>query len=89
LRPLSTSPNFIMESGEIFTPASEIIGTRPKPVEKAPPAPKPKSGIAADPDKAKRLAQVHFKASHGLIVAFFTFILYVWHTPLSAVARRG
>jgi phosphatidylinositol glycan class O len=76
-----------MESGEIFTPASEITGARPKPVEKAPAA--QKSGIAADPDKAKRLAQVHFKASHGLIVAFFTFVLYVRQTPLSAMARRG
>jgi len=31
-----------------------------------------------DPDKAKRIGQVHFKAAHGLIVAFFAF-LFILH----------
>jgi GPI ethanolamine phosphate transferase 3 subunit O len=63
-----------MEGGEIFTPASEITGAREKTADKKVQAPK-RSGAPVDEDKAKRAAQVHFKATHGLIVAFFTFIL--------------
>jgi phosphatidylinositol glycan class O len=64
-----------MEHGEIFTPASEITAPRDKVVSNAQP-PK-RSGAVVDEDKAKRAGQVHFKAAHGLVVAFFTFILYV------------
>jgi phosphatidylinositol glycan class O len=76
-----------MEKGEIFTPASEITGARRKVATQAPATkaqiqvPK-RNGPPVDEDKAKRAAQVHFKASHGLTVAFFTIILYVCK-PLS------
>lgn len=66
-----------MQGQEIFTPASEITAARKKAVPKAVPqgrAPA-RTGVAQDEDKTKKAAQVHFKASHGLIVAFFTFIL--------------
>jgi phosphatidylinositol glycan class O len=65
-----------MEDGEIFTSASEITGVREKVMDKKAQPPK-RSGVAKDEDKAKRAGQVHFKAAHGLVVAFFTFILYV------------
>ncbi|EAT91161.1 GPI ethanolamine phosphate transferase 3 [Parastagonospora nodorum] len=64
-----------MQPGEVFTPASEITGARKeKVVTKTPQLPK-RSGPPVDEDKARRAAQVHFKASHGLITAFFTLIL--------------
>lgn len=68
-----------MEKGEVFTPISEITAAAPKKeVQSAPAAaPKRSAAAAADQDKAKKAGQVHFKASHGLVVAFFTFILYV------------
>lgn len=66
-----------MESGEIFTPLSEITsqkGTpnvnKPRPEARRQPAPQ------IDQNEAKKLGQVHFKAAHGIIVAFFTLILY-------------
>jgi phosphatidylinositol glycan class O len=66
-----------MQPGEVFTPASEITGARKeKVVTKTPQLPK-RSGPPVDEDKARRAAQIHFKASHGLITAFFTLILYV------------
>jgi phosphatidylinositol glycan class O len=64
-----------MDTNEIFTPASEITAARKNEV-KSVQLPK-RSGPPVDEDKAKRAAQVHFKAAHGLVVAFFTFILYV------------
>jgi phosphatidylinositol glycan class O len=65
-----------MENEEIFTPASEITApSREKDVKSAPPS--RRSAGTIDEDKAKRAGQVHFKAAHGLIVAFFTLILYV------------
>lgn len=69
-----------LNPGEVFTPLSDIApkpksgaATVVKPLQPAPSAP-PRT---MDPDKAKKIGQVHFKASHGLIVAFFTFLLYV------------
>ena len=69
---------------EVFTPLSDITGqsSAPKAVkfaeperpEQQRPAKGPRTQIH-DPDKAKRVGQVHFKAQHGIIVAFFTFIL--------------
>ncbi|KAF2025314.1 hypothetical protein EK21DRAFT_116950 [Setomelanomma holmii] len=59
-----------MDNGEIFTPASEITAARGKDEKGGIP-----SKRAVDEDKAKRAGQVHFKAAHGLVVAFFTFIL--------------
>ena len=61
-----------MDNGEIFTPVSEITATRGKDVTSAPAT--KRNGVATDEDKAKRAGQVHFKAAHGLVVAFFTFI---------------
>ena len=73
---------------EVFTPLSDITGqsSTPKAAKAAKAvkfAEQPQQQQAAqvprtqvhDPDKAKRIGQVHFKAQHGLIVAFFTFIL--------------
>ncbi|KAH7073965.1 hypothetical protein BKA63DRAFT_472486 [Paraphoma chrysanthemicola] len=62
-----------MDNGEIFTPASEITATRGTDVSSAPA--QKRTAVAPDEDKAKRASQVHFKAAHGLIVAFFTFII--------------
>ena len=64
-----------MEKEEVFTPMSDITAAK-KVVKSAPPAPKRKVA-PADYDKAKKAGQVHFKSAHGLVVAFFTFILYV------------
>ncbi|KAH8701212.1 GPI ethanolamine phosphate transferase 3 [Phaeosphaeriaceae sp. PMI808] len=65
-----------MENDEIFTPASEITGAaRHKDVKGPPPVAKPSRVVAKDEDSTKKAAQVHFKATHGLILAFFTFIL--------------
>ncbi|KAL5118769.1 mannose-ethanolamine phosphotransferase gpi13 [Pleosporales sp. CAS-2024a] len=69
-----------MEAGEICTPAADSTGAAA--TEKAAKAttkariqvPK-KTGPPLDEDKARRAAEVHFKASHGLIVAFFTLVL--------------
>ncbi|KAF1844521.1 uncharacterized protein K460DRAFT_309483 [Cucurbitaria berberidis CBS 394.84] len=65
-----------MENGEVFTPLSEITGQKAKakvdpPKQQAQRLPATKT----DPNKAKKIGQVHFKAAHGIIVAFFTFIL--------------
>jgi phosphatidylinositol glycan class O len=76
-----------MEKGEIFTPASEITGgTRPKAVPKTQTS--QRTGVAPDEDKAKRAGQVHFKAAHGLVVAFFTFILYVLPNSLNPMVPQ-
>ncbi|KAF2818500.1 hypothetical protein CC86DRAFT_336909 [Ophiobolus disseminans] len=74
-----------MEKGEVFTPMSDITATAPKKEVQGAPASAPAAkkmasvaaaaAAAADQDKAKKGGQVHFKASHGLVVAFFTFIL--------------
>jgi phosphatidylinositol glycan class O len=68
---------------EVFTPLSDITGksSAPKAVKFAEDTPEPRETVRAprrqvhDPDKAKRVGQVHFKAQHGIIVAFFTFLL--------------
>lgn len=67
-----------MEPGEVFTPLSEITGQKAtanvnKPKQDAPKQPAPR----IDQDEAKKIGQVHFKAAHGIIVAFFTLILYI------------
>jgi phosphatidylinositol glycan class O len=74
-----------MDSGEVFTPLSDITGQSSAPKVQKPaqqpqqpqqqqPAQSQRTAIH-DPDKAKKVGQVHFKAAHGIIVAFFTFIL--------------
>ncbi|KAF1938837.1 hypothetical protein EJ02DRAFT_270670 [Clathrospora elynae] len=70
-----------MENGDVFTPLSDITGQngaakvqKQERQESQAPAPGPRATIQ-DPDKAKRIGQVHFKAAHGIIIAFFTFIL--------------
>jgi phosphatidylinositol glycan class O len=35
---------------------------------------KPRTG---DAEKANKAGEVHFKAAHGIIIAFFTWILYI------------
>jgi len=74
-----------MEPREVFTPLSDITGQtgtrrarKPKeqPQQQQQQPTQPPRTAVHDPDKAKRLGTVHFKASHGIIVAFFTFILY-------------
>jgi phosphatidylinositol glycan class O len=74
-----------MDPKEIFTPMAEITSAARKPDVKSPQLPK-RSGPPVDEDKAKRAAQVHFKAAHGLVVAFFTLILLV--QPLRASTCR-
>lgn len=70
-----------MDKGEVFTPMADITAAAKKVAKSTPapaPAPAPKRKPApADQDKAKKAGIVHFKAAHGLVVAFFTFILYV------------
>lgn len=68
-----------MENGEVFTPLSEITAAQPSKSKVAKPQLEARSppSTVTDPDKAKKIGQVHFKASHGIVVAFFTFILYV------------
>ncbi|KAE8825486.1 hypothetical protein PTNB85_05915 [Pyrenophora teres f. teres] len=66
-----------MEPREVFTPLSDITGQTGTPRARKPkeqPAQQPRTAVH-DPDKAKRLGTVHFKATHGIIVAFFTFLL--------------
>jgi phosphatidylinositol glycan class O len=75
-----------MESKEIFTPAAEITAARKSDVKSAQ-LPK-RSGPPIDEDKAKRAGQVHFKAAHGLVVAFFTLILYIPTPPQTATSRH-
>ncbi|KAH7355959.1 hypothetical protein BKA66DRAFT_539661 [Pyrenochaeta sp. MPI-SDFR-AT-0127] len=65
-----------METGEVFTPLSEITGQAGRgKVEQPRPEPRQQPATKADPDKAKKIGQVHFKAAHGIVVAFFTLIL--------------
>jgi hypothetical protein len=81
--PIGYLSPFTMENGEVFTPLSDITGQKrvlkvQKPTQQPQQqqtAQSPRTAVH-DPDKAKRLGQVHFKAAHGIIVAFFTFILY-------------
>jgi hypothetical protein len=69
-----------MDKGEVFTPLSEITGqnagARVQKQQQQQPAQQPPT-TKVDPDKAKKIGQVHFKASHGLVVAFFSLLLYV------------
>lgn len=68
-----------MDPGEVFTPLSEITAGKGAAKARAPQQQKQQvqqpQGAVRDPEKAKKLGQVHFKAAHGLIVAFFTLIL--------------
>ncbi|USP80746.1 uncharacterized protein yc1106_08020 [Curvularia clavata] len=73
-----------MANREVFTPLSEITGQKsapkakqnvPQPQQQAAQAPRT---MVHDPDKVKKLSQVHFKASHGILVAFFCF-MFVLH----------
>lgn len=68
-----------MENGEVFTPLSEITAAQKKdtPSARIPKVPEASTSDTGE-DKAKRAGQVHFKAAHGLVVAFFILILYVY-----------
>lgn len=63
-----------MADNEVFTPLAQITAqnggakAQQQEVRRAPAA-------TADPDKAKKIGTVHFKAAHGLVVAFFSFLL--------------
>jgi phosphatidylinositol glycan class O len=77
-----------MEPGEVFTPLSEITGPAAtakvnKPKQDTPKQPAPR----IDQDEAKKIGQVHFKAAHGIIVAFFTLILYIASGQLAEMCR--
>jgi phosphatidylinositol glycan class O len=66
-----------MENGEIFTSLEDITAeahakAEKQRIEEAQLGPKP---TAADVKNNKKLGEVHFKAAHGIIVAFFSFIL--------------
>jgi phosphatidylinositol glycan class O len=70
-----------MANREVFTPLSEITGQKSTPNVQQPvrqpqqqAAQAPRTTVH-DPDKVKKLSQVHFKASHGILVAFFCFML--------------
>ena len=76
-----------MASREIFTPLSDITGQKgaPKAQQQAAQQPQqqqqqqqaaqaPRTAVH-DPDKVKQQSQVHFKATHAIVVAFFSFIL--------------
>lgn len=69
-----------MENGEIFTSLEEITAEAKIKVEKQRVedaqlgGPKP---TVTDVRAAKKTGEVHFKAQHGIVVAFFSFILYV------------
>jgi phosphatidylinositol glycan class O len=84
-----------MEQGEVFTPLSDITGQNGAPKVQKPTqqlqqqaAQTPRATIK-DPDKAMKAGQVHFKAAHGIIVGFFSFILYVRRFSFPATAPRG
>jgi GPI ethanolamine phosphate transferase 3 subunit O len=71
-----------MEKGEVFTPLSDITAARkPAAPEKKQPTQASKEtadrsyAAKIDDQKAKRIGQVHFKATHGLVVAYFTLFL--------------
>jgi phosphatidylinositol glycan class O len=68
-----------MENGEVFTPLSEITAAQKKDKSSAQVSGVPDVRTAGTgEDEAKRAGQVHFKAAHGLVVAFFTLIMYVY-----------
>lgn len=68
-----------MEDGEIFTPLADI--TAPSRVSKdlnqqlSARQPAMTQASQLDSDKAKKIGEVHFKASHGIVVAFFSLLL--------------
>ncbi|KAJ4319277.1 mannose-ethanolamine phosphotransferase gpi13 [Neodidymelliopsis sp. IMI 364377] len=67
-----------MENGEIFTSIEDIAAEAKAKAEKQRSeqaqlgGPKP---TVADVNTAKKAGEVHFKAQHGIVVAFFSFIL--------------
>ncbi|KAF2854918.1 hypothetical protein T440DRAFT_197829 [Plenodomus tracheiphilus IPT5] len=65
--------------GEVFTPLSDIRGQQGTAAAKQQPRQQAQAqdppARTIDPDKAKKIGQVHFKAAHGLIVGFFVFVL--------------
>ena len=69
-----------MENGEMFTSIEDIQVEAKARAEKQRAeeaqlgGPKP---TVTDVATAKKAGEVHFKAQHGLLVAFFSFILYV------------
>lgn len=68
-----------MESGEMFTSIEDMQAEAKAKQEKKRAAeaqlggPKP---TVTDVQTAKKAGEVHFKAQHGIVVAFFSFILY-------------
>lgn len=69
-----------METGEMFTSIEDMQAEAKARAEKQRAeeaqlgGPKP---TATDVRTAKKAGEVHFKAQHGIVVAFFSFILYV------------
>lgn len=69
-----------MESGEMFTSIEDMQAEAKARQEKQRAeeaqlgGPKP---TVTDVRTAKKAGEVHFKAQHGIVVAFFSFILYV------------
>ncbi|KNG50385.1 gpi ethanolamine phosphate transferase 3 [Stemphylium lycopersici] len=69
-----------MANREVFTPLSDITGqTGASRAQQPTQQPQPQAAQAPrttihDPDKLKKVSQVHFKASHAILVAFFSFI---------------
>lgn len=69
-----------MESGEMFTSIEDIQAEAKAKAEKQRAeeaqlgGPKP---TVTDVRTAKKAGEVHFKAQHGIVVAFFSFILFV------------
>lgn len=71
-----------LKEGEIFTSIEDIAAeAKARQAEKQRNedaqlgGPKP---TVSDVRTAKKVGEVHFKAQHGLVVAFFSFILYAY-----------
>lgn len=78
-----------MENGEIFTSLEEITAEAKARAEKQRVedaqlgGPKP---TVTDVKTAKKAGEVHFKVQHGIVVAFFSFILSVYHPTIVATS---
>lgn len=78
-----------MENGEIFTSLEEITAEAKTRAEKQRVedaqlgGPKP---TVTDVKTAKKAGEVHFKVQHGIVVAFFSFILYVHQQAVIATS---
>ncbi|KAH9867693.1 hypothetical protein IAQ61_008287 [Plenodomus lingam] len=70
-----------VNAGQVFTPLSDMrsqkgaSAAKQRPQQQAQTQAQNQPAKAIDQDKAKKIAQVHFKAAHGLMVGFFLFVL--------------